>query len=170
MANPPPTSADPHAPPVPPGCRVAIAWSTYDTPITRSLLSGAQSLWNARGGEDDNLTILEAPGSYELPQVAMVAAESGRFEGIVALGCLIKGETMHDQHIASAVADGLMRVALDTGVPTAFGVLTTLTREQALARSGGDKGNKGGEAMAACIATITTTRTLVTPRAQGRIA
>lgn len=136
------------------GARVAVVRSVYEGEITRALVDGARAAWSEAGGADDGLVLVDAPGSFELPQIAMALAESEGFDGVVALGCLIKGETRHDEYIASAVADGLMRVALDTGVPVAFGVLTTNTRGQAVDRSGGARGNKGAEAMLACLATM----------------
>jgi 6,7-dimethyl-8-ribityllumazine synthase len=144
--------ASPNIHPVDPQGRYAVVWSVYDPEITGGLLDGAREAWKRAGGTGDGLRVVEAPGSYELPQIAMALAGSGRFSGVVALGCLIRGETRHDEYIASAVADGLMRVSLDTGVPTAFGVLTANTRGQALDRAGGSRGNKGFEAMAACLA------------------
>ncbi len=100
------------------------------------------------------LEVIPAPGSFELPALALAAANAGRFDGIVALGCLIKGETIHDRVIADAVAHGLVQVNIATGVPVTFGVLTVDTPEQAQARAGGDEGNKGADAMTALLETI----------------
>jgi 6,7-dimethyl-8-ribityllumazine synthase len=139
-----------------PAYPVAVVVSRYNGSITGKLLEGARSEYLARGGREPGLAVFEAPGAYELPALALVAAQTGRYRGVVALGCLIKGETRHDRYIAEAVAGGLMDVMLRTGVPVAFGVLTVDTPRQARARSGGERGNKGAEAMAAVLETIAT--------------
>lgn len=115
------------------------------------MLDGAVQAYLDRGGKESELAVLEAPGAYELISIANAAAATGMYGSIVCLGCVIKGETSHDIHISSAVANGLAQITVQTGVPVAFGVLTTNTNEQALARAGGDKGNKGAEAMAAAL-------------------
>lgn len=125
--------------------------SRYNTSVTGVMLEGAIGAYAARGGDEDQLAILEVPGAFELTAVAAAAAGSEMYDAVVCLGCIIKGETEHDRHIASAVAKGLTDITLATGVPVAFGVLTTNTNEQALARAGGDKGNKGAEAMDAAL-------------------
>jgi len=115
------------------------------------MLDGAISAYHARGGSESGLAILEAPGAYELVSIARAAASSGMYGTVICLGCVIKGETSHDLHISSAVANGLAQITIQTGVPVSFGVLTTNTNEQAIARAGGDKGNKGAEAMDAAL-------------------
>jgi 6,7-dimethyl-8-ribityllumazine synthase len=95
--------------------------------------------------------VFSVPGAFEIPQAARVVAESGRFDAIVCLGCVIRGETPHFEYIASAVAHGITAAAGETGVPMAFGVLTTDTAEQAAARSVPGPDNKGREAAAAAI-------------------
>jgi 6,7-dimethyl-8-ribityllumazine synthase len=95
--------------------------------------------------------VLAVPGAFEIPQAARAAAESGRFDAIICLGCLIRGETPHFDYIAAAAAHGIMDAAGETGVPMAFGVLTTNTVEQATARAGDGPDNKGREAAAAAI-------------------
>jgi 6,7-dimethyl-8-ribityllumazine synthase len=104
--------------------------------------------------------VIEVPGSFELVVGCLSAARTGRFEGVVALGCIIRGETHHDRVIADAVATGLVQVSLATGVPVGFGVLTVDSARQARARAGGAKGNKGAEAMAAVLDTIRSLRAL----------
>ncbi len=134
--------------------RVAVVYSAYNSTITHALLMGAcETFSNATGRMPD---VFEAPGSYELTSLCMVAARTEKYDGIVALGCIIKGETSHDTHIASAVAHGLTNVTLLTDVPVAFGVLTTNTVAQARARAGLAKNasNKGQEAMHALLATL----------------
>lgn len=133
---------------------LAIVVSRYNATITDELLYAAAEEYAAAGGQPDDLIVIDAPGSYELPALCLHAARSGEFAGVLALGCIIKGETDHDQYIANAVAQGLVNITINTGIPVAFGVLTTDTVEQAQARAGGDKGNKGQEAMAALIETV----------------
>ncbi|MEL7474217.1 MAG: 6,7-dimethyl-8-ribityllumazine synthase [Planctomycetota bacterium] len=131
--------------------RVAVVVSRYNATITRPLLEGARQAWAERGGDPADLTVIGVPGAYELTAGAAIVARTERIDGVCALGCIIKGDTDHDVHIAQAVANGLNDVTLQTGVPCAFGVLTTNTPEQARDRVGGAKGNKGFEAMQALI-------------------
>lgn len=133
---------------------VAVVVSRYNASITDPLLEGARATYIERSGGEEGLTILHAPGAYELPALANAAARTGRFRGVVCLGCVIKGETSHDEYISHAVAQGLMQVTVQTGVPCAFGVLTVNTPEQAEARAGGKLGNKGAEAMHALLDTL----------------
>jgi 6,7-dimethyl-8-ribityllumazine synthase len=94
---------------------------------------------------DNQVIVTRVPGSYELTSAAQMLLESNELDAVICLGCIIKGETPHDEHIASAVANGITRVSIDYSTPVIFGVLTTLNQEQAEARSGGKKGNKGVE-------------------------
>jgi 6,7-dimethyl-8-ribityllumazine synthase len=131
---------------------VAILVSRYNESVTGAMLAGAVEAYAERGGDPAALSIVEAPGAYELVALANAAAE--RHKAIVCLGCVIRGETPHDGHIARAVAHGLAQVTIKTGIPVAFGVLTTLDAAQAKARAGGvgsKKGNKGAEAMHAAL-------------------
>lgn len=140
--------------------RIAIVVSRYNRWITDRLLEGAIKEFGRRGGKEDALAVLPAPGSFELPMLARVAATSGRFDAVVCLGCVIRGETTHDQHIASAVSQGIMQVATQTGVPVTFGVLTVENADQAEARAGGAQGNKGAEAMAAALDVVAVSQAL----------
>ena len=115
------------------------------------MLDGAIGAYLGCGGSESHLAVLEASGAYELISIARAAAYSGMYDSVVCLGCVIKGETSHDVHINNAVATGLAQITINTGIPVAFGVLTTNTNEQAIARAGGDKGNKGAEAMNAAL-------------------
>lgn len=124
------------------------------------MLDAAVEAWAEAGGEPGSLTTHTAPGSFELPLLALSLASTGSYDAIVALGCIVRGETTHDEHIAGAVANGIMQASMDTGVPIAFGVLTVNTRSQALDRAGGSRGNKGTEAMHAAIASLTTLETI----------
>ncbi len=130
---------------------LAVVVSRYNASITDRLLAGARQAFEEAGGEAARLTVIPAPGAYELPGLSLAAARTGRFGGVLALGCLIKGETSHDRYIAEAVAHGLVQVTMATGVPCAFGVLTCDTSEQAEDRAGGAHGNKGAESMDALI-------------------
>ncbi|MHC4415865.1 MAG: 6,7-dimethyl-8-ribityllumazine synthase [Planctomycetota bacterium] len=133
------------------GLRVGVAVSRYHARITDAMRDAAASQFTSAGGDENDLRIVPAPGAFELTAICRALAESDDLDAIVALGCVIAGETTHDQHIASAVAHGLTSITVRTGVPVAFGVLTCRTLEQAEARAGGDKGNKGAQAMAAAI-------------------
>ncbi|GAB4385301.1 MAG: hypothetical protein Kow0022_10670 [Phycisphaerales bacterium] len=148
------TARNPQLPPV------AIVVSRYNESITLALLDGARSAYIEAGGSADRLGVIEAPGAFELPVLAGAAARCGLYRGVVALGCIIKGQTRHDEFIASAIAHTLADVAVSTGVPVTFGVLTTDTIDQAQARAGGDKGNKGAEAMAALLETLDALRAI----------
>jgi 6,7-dimethyl-8-ribityllumazine synthase len=130
--------------------RVAIVVARFNEDVTRRLLKGAQEALQKHGvGETD---VYWVPGSLELPVTALALAEKGGHDAIVCLGAVIRGETFHFEVVATQAAQGLMQVQLDTGVPIAFGVLTTEDRDQALARSG-PKNNKGAEAAEAAIET-----------------
>ncbi len=129
----------------------AVVVSRYNETVTSVMLDGAIGAYLGRGGAESELAVLEAPGAYELISIARAAATSGLYATVVCLGCVIKGETSHDVYISNAVAVGLAQITIETGVPVAFGVLTTNTNEQAIARAGGDKGNKGAEAMDAAL-------------------
>ena len=133
------------------GCRFAIVVSRFNEDITTGLLKGARTLLAEAGAADDDLTLVQVPGAWEIPVVSQRLAETGLFDAIVCLGCLIKGDTMHFEYIADAVSQGIARAAAATGVPMAFGVLTTDSLEQATARSGSGPDNKGREAAAAAI-------------------
>lgn len=134
---------------------VAVVVSRYNGSITEILRDGALRAYAGRGG-GTKPDVYEVPGVYELPVAVAAAVESGRYAGVVALGCVIKGETRHDRYIAQAAADGLMAIAVGSGVPVSFGVLTVESPKQARARAGGAKGNKGEEAMLALLETIET--------------
>ncbi|CAG0984095.1 6,7-dimethyl-8-ribityllumazine synthase [Phycisphaerales bacterium] len=139
---------------------VAIVVSRYNASVTDRLLDGARAEYSARGGTARDLHVVNAPGSFELPALAFAAALTLPVEGVLALGCIIKGETAHDRVLADAVASGLVGVTLHTGVPVSLGVLTTNTSRQAMERAGGRQGNKGQEAMGALLDTIDSIRGL----------
>jgi 6,7-dimethyl-8-ribityllumazine synthase len=128
--------------------RVAIVVARFNEHVTRRLLKGAQEALTKHGVPETD--VYWVPGSLELPVTALALAEKGEHDAIVALGAVIRGETLHFEVVAMQSAQGLMQVQLDTGVPIAFGVLTTDDEDQALARSG-MKNNKGADAAEAAI-------------------
>jgi 6,7-dimethyl-8-ribityllumazine synthase len=131
--------------------RFAVIVSRFNETVTGSLRAAAVAALEEAGAADANVQVLTVPGAFEIPQAARVAAESARFDAIICLGCIIRGETPHFDYLASAVAHGITDAAGDTGIPMAFGVLTTDTVEQATARAGPGADNKGREAAAAAI-------------------
>jgi 6,7-dimethyl-8-ribityllumazine synthase len=133
------------------GRRIAVVVAKFNSFVTDRLQSGALAALAAAGVDAGDVTIVRVPGAFEIPLAAQHAAESGRFDAVVCLGCLIRGETPHFEYISSAVAQGLTGVAAATGVPVAFGVLTTNSAEEALARAGDGPGNKGHEAALAAL-------------------
>ncbi len=133
------------------GHRFAIVVSRVNEEITEGLLQGARERLAEASVPDDDVTIIRVPGAFEIPIVAQRLGESGEYDAVVCLGCLIKGETMHFEYIAEAASHGIMQAAAATGIPMAFGVLTTLTEEQAVERSRSGPDNKGREAAAAAL-------------------
>jgi len=129
------------------GRRVAIAAARFNDFVVSSLLEGALSAWRSHGGAADDLLVARVPGAFELPVAVRKLAISGRFEAVIALGCVIRGDTPHFDFVAGECARGLTLVSLETGVPVVFGVLTVNTTEQALERAAINGMNKGGEAL-----------------------
>jgi len=133
------------------GYRFAIVVSRFNEEITEGLLQGARERLAEASVPDDSVTIIHVPGAFEIPIAAQRLGESGEYDAIVCLGCLIKGETMHFEYIAEATSHGIMQAAAATGIPMAFGVLTALTEAQAVERSRSGPDNKGREAAAAAL-------------------
>ncbi len=131
--------------------RVALVISRYNENITRGLLDGALAVLKTRAVKVHPNDIVWVPGAFEIPLAVQAAAKSGVYDAVIALGCVMKGETMHDQCIAQAAAQGLMRIMLKTGVPVAFGILTPNTLAQAKARAGKGTANKGMESAEAAL-------------------
>ena len=131
--------------------RFAVVVSRFNEEITEGLLRGALEFFAEQSIPTETVKIVRVPGAFEIPLAAKRLAESGDYDAIVCLGCLIKGETMHFEYIADAASHGIAQAAISTGVPIAFGVLTTMTEEQAVERSGAGAGNKGREAAAAAL-------------------
>lgn len=134
--------------------RIAVVVSRYNATVTDRLCLGAIEAAVRRTGQTPE--VFDVPGAFELPVVCDDAAMSGKYAGVVALGCLIRGETIHDRVIADSVAKAIQDSMLKTGVPIAFGLLTVENAEQAEARAGGEHGNKGIEAVEALLDTIET--------------
>ena len=131
--------------------RFAVVVSRFNEEITEGLLRGALEFFAEHSIAADAVKIFRVPGAFEIPLAAKRLAETGDYDAIVCLGCLIKGDTMHFEYIADAASHGIAQAATSTGVPMAFGVLTTMTEDQAVERSGAGAGNKGREAAGAAL-------------------
>lgn len=143
-----------------PDAHFAICAARFNEQIVQRLLLGAREGLSRFGVDDARITVVRVPGAWELPLACAELAKTGRFAAIVALGAVVRGETPHFDYVAGQAASGLARVALDTGVPVIFGVLTTDTMEHAEARAGGKDGNKGFDAAQAAVEMANLTRTL----------
>jgi 6,7-dimethyl-8-ribityllumazine synthase len=130
---------------------IAIVVARFNELVTRPLLSGAQDGLARHGVEPEDVDVAWVPGSFEIPVTARMLAESGRYQAVICLGAVIRGETPHFDHVANQASSGIGRVALDTGLPVIFGIITADTLEQALERAGGKMGNKGYDAAVAAI-------------------
>jgi 6,7-dimethyl-8-ribityllumazine synthase len=126
--------------------KFAIVVARFNSFITDRLLAGAEDALKRSGAKAEDVEIVKVPGSWELPLVAKTLASAKRHDAIIALGAVIRGETPHFDHVANQASSGLASVQLETGIPIAFGVLTTNTVEQAIDRAGGKSGNKGYDA------------------------
>jgi len=149
------------------GLRVALLRSAFNREVVAGLVEGARRALLDAGADSEALLELETPGAFELPLAAQAAARSGRFDAIVALGAVIRGETDHYEHIAREAASGLAAVSRQTGVPVGFGVLTARDERQARARSKPGPENKGAEAARAAVAMVHLLRRLA-PRPRRR--
>ncbi len=136
--------------------RIALAVSRFNPEVTGGLLDGALTYLAGEGAPVAPVDIIQAPGAFELPLIAQALARTGRYDGVVCLGCVIKGETAHFEFISLGATLGLMQSSLEAGLPIAFGVLTAYSDDQAHARSRNDTENKGLEAARACLETIRT--------------
>ena len=144
------------------GYRFAIVVSRFNEQITEGLLQGAREALAGAGVRDEDVILFRVPGAFEIPVTALRAGRTGRFDAVICLGCLIKGDTMHFEYIASAACNGISDAAVATGIPMALGVLTTLTEEQAIERAAAGPGNKGREAALAAVEMATLFRRLQT--------
>ena len=142
------------------GARFAIVAARFNAVITDALLEGALSTLAEHGVPEDHVSVVQVPGAFEIPITAKRLAASGRYEAIIALGAVVRGDTPHFEYVAGECARGVGRVALEEDVPVIFGVLTTDTDEQARERAGGKEGNKGFEAAIAGLEMVTLLRRL----------
>lgn len=138
----------------------AIIVSRFNGIVTKQLLDGALDCLVRHGTDEDDITVVHCPGSFEIPQLAKHLATSGKFDAVICLGCIIRGETPHFDYIASEAARGIGAVGMETNIPVAFGILTTETLEQALERAGAKAGNKGWDAALTAIELVDLTKQL----------
>ncbi len=133
------------------GLRVCVVVARWNEFVTRKLLEGAVITLRERGLAENDVTVAWVPGAFEVPTAAKWAAVSGRFDAVICLGAVIRGETAHFEYVAGGAAEGIAAVSRETGVPVIFGVLTVESVEQAMARAGGKDGHKGAESAQAAI-------------------
>jgi 6,7-dimethyl-8-ribityllumazine synthase len=145
------------------GLRFAVVVSKYNDFVTDRLLDGARETLVAAGVGDDAILVARVPGAFEIPQAAQRVAETGEYAAVICLGCLIRGATPHFDYIASAVSHALETASVATGVPMAFGVLTTNSAEEAIERAAPGPGNKGREAALAAVEMATLFQALQLP-------
>lgn len=151
------------------GLKFAIVVSRFNSLVTEQLLAGAKDALRRHGVAEDAVEVFRCPGTFEIPAVMRRVGRSGRYDAAVALGAVIRGGTPHFEYVCQAATDGLTRVALDTGVPVGFGVLTCDTEAQALARAGlpDSAEDKGREAVEAAVSTVLTLRSMTRRGAAG---
>lgn len=140
------------------GLRFAIAVARFNAHVTGKLYDGCYEELLGRGAAAGDVETVEAPGCFELPLIAKALASTGRFDAVICLGAVIRGDTPHFEYVSAATATGIQQAALDTKVPVIFGVLTTDNEEQAAARTGGAAGHKGREAALTAIEMAQTMR------------
>lgn len=133
------------------GARIAMVVSRFNDYLTSHMQDEAERMYKRLGGVADSLTVAHVPGSFELSVTAKRLAETGNYDAVVCLGCVIRGETDHYEHICEQTAEGIRQVGTQTGVPCIFGVVTADTLEQAINRVGGKMGNQGATAMSAAV-------------------
>lgn len=127
----------------PEGMKVAIVASRFNEIIVNKLLGGAVDGLVRHGVEEDNITAAWVPGAFEIPVVASKMAQSGKYDAVICVGAVIRGQTTHYDYVCNEVSKGIAKVGLDTGIPVLFGIVTTENIEQAIARAGSKSGNKG---------------------------
>lgn len=142
------------------GLRFGIVVARFNSFVTERLLAGAQDTLTRHGVEPDDVDVVRVPGAFEIPLGAQELARSGRYDAVICLGAVIRGETPHFDYVCSQVAAGVSRVGLETGVPTLFGVLTTNTVEEAIDRAGAKSGNTGATVAAGAIEMVNLLRSL----------
>jgi 6,7-dimethyl-8-ribityllumazine synthase len=149
------------------GYRFAILYSRFNEAITNALRNGARTALEEAGAGEHDVEVVSVPGAFELPQAARALAETGRFDAVICLGCVIRGATPHFEYISASVAHAIQEASGGTGVPMAFGVLTTDSWEQAEERAGAGRDNKGFEAAAVAIEMAQLFRRLHSTRPAG---
>jgi 6,7-dimethyl-8-ribityllumazine synthase len=149
------------------GMAVAVVASRYNAGVVQRLLDGAVEQLAERGVSQDQITVILVPGAWELPLACRRLAEAGGHQAVVALGCVVRGDTPHFEYVCSEASRGVIQASLDTGIPVSFGLLTTDTLEQAAERAGGSVGNKGAEAADAAVEMAQLMRAL--PRGHRRM-
>jgi 6,7-dimethyl-8-ribityllumazine synthase len=142
------------------GLRIGIVLARFNQSVTEQLLAGAMEALLRHGVADDAIDVTTVPGAFELPLGAQRMAHTGRYDALICLGAVVRGETPHFEYVAAEAARGVAEVARRHDFPVAFGVLTTNTIEQALARAGGDRGNKGYEAAVTALEMVQVLRVL----------
>lgn len=143
-----------------PDVRFAILASRWHPRVVDALVAGAVATLREHGVDEGTIDVVRVPGAWELPLAARALAQAGRHAAIIALGCVVRGDTRHYEEVADGVAQGLMRVALDAGIPMLNGVLAVEKSEDALARAGGVRGNKGADVALAAIEMVDLCRKL----------
>ncbi len=133
------------------GLKIAIVAGRFNDFITERLIAGAESTLTAHGVDTEAVDLAYVPGAFEIPLVAKNMAESGKYDAVIGLGCVIRGSTTHYDYVCSQAASGIMEAGMQTDVPVMFGVITTETIEQAIERAGTKLGNKGADAASAAI-------------------
>ena len=144
----------------PKGMKVAIVASRFNEIITSKLLGGAVDGLVRHGAEEDNITAVWVPGAFEIPSIASRLAGSGKYDAVICVGAVIRGQTSHYDVVCNEVAKGIAQVGLNTGVPVLFGIVTTENIEQAVARAGSKAGNKGYDCALAAIEMVNLNRML----------
>ena len=137
------------------GLRLAIVVSRFNQFITERLLNGALDALERAGADEKQVEVVRVPGAFEIPVAAKRLAQTGKYDAIITLGCIIRGQTQHFDYLSAEVTRGIQLAAIETGVPISFGVLTTDTLEQAIDRAGAKSGDKGADAALAAVETAT---------------
>lgn len=133
------------------GMKVAIVAARFNEIITNKLIGGAEDTLKRHGVEDNDIDLLWVPGAFEIPLIAKKVAESGKYDAVICLGAVIRGNTPHFEYVSAEVSKGVAMASLDSGVPVLFGVLTTENIEQAIERAGSKAGNKGSDCASSAI-------------------
>ena len=128
------------------GFKFGVVVSRFNEFLTDKLLSGAMDCFKRHGSEENNISVAYVPGAFEIPYVAAKMAKSGKYDAVICLGAVIRGDTPHFEYIAAESSKGIARLAIDTGLPIIYGIVTSDTLEQAIERSGTKAGNKGWDA------------------------